>query len=449
MEPLTSSESLTTPEFKQMLRQCIHCGLCLEACPTYSIFGTEMDAPRGRIAMMRAASEGRINLTGAFQQHINLCLACRACETACPSGVMYGSLVEVARTTIEEQRSPGVNERLIRWLTLRQLLPRNGRLRLLARLMHFYQVSGLQRLVNNLNLLPSRLQHIESLLPAISLNYPNYRNPAPPIGTSRGKVAFFHGCVQDVFLAQVNQATIRVLQRNGFEVHFPKQQTCCGAAHLHLGEQSIAEELARQNIDAFLNYDHHFQRRDNTDFLAIINNAGGCGATLKEYTHLLRNDPDYAEKAKTFVEKVQDISEFLADHLYERPLGELSIRATYADSCHLRHAQKIIQQPRRLLESIPGLVLVELKQPDRCCGSAGVYNLLQSEAADVILDEKMKDIFNTETDTVITTNTGCYFQLLHGLRQARSPVRVLHLVELLEESYATQTTADTTKRLRG
>jgi len=438
---------LTTPEFKHMLQQCIHCGLCLEACPTYSIFGTEMDAPRGRIAMMHAASTGRIGLTDSFQDHINLCLACRACETACPSGVQYGSLVEVTRTTIEKQRSPGFFERLLRWLSLRQMLPRVGRLRLVARLIRFYQVSGFQRLLHNLNLLPSRLKLMDNLLPAISINYPNYRNPAPPLGTLRGKVAFFHGCVQDAFLARVNNASIRVLQRNGFEVHFPKQQTCCGAAHLHLGEQALAEDLARRNIDAFIDDKHQKNGEYESGFTAIINNAGGCGTTLKEYTHLLHDDPDYSDKARSFVAKVQDISEFLDKHLIVKPQGELQLRATYADSCHLRHAQKIIQQPRNLLESIPGLQLVELDKPDRCCGSAGVYNILQPEIASAILNEKMNDIAATGADTIVTTNAGCYFQLLNGVKQSHSSARVVHLVELLEESYAAQTGEATTKKL--
>lgn len=443
MTQLSLLEPLNTPEFKNMLQQCIHCGLCLEACPTYSVFGTEMDAPRGRIAMMRAASEGRIGLTDSFQDHITLCLACRACETACPSGVRYGSLVEIARSTIEDNRSPGLFERSLRWLALRQLLPRAGRLRLVARMMRLYQISGLQRLVHALNLLPGQLRRMESLLPSIATNYPNYRHPAAYIGSKRGKVAFFHGCVQDAFLADVNQATIRVLQRNGFEVYFPKHQTCCGAAQLHLGEQALAKELARQNIDAFLEMEGNFE----SGFLAIINNAGGCGATLKEYDHLLQDDPQYAEKAKTFVAQVQDISEFLDKHLRVKPQGELQLRATYADSCHLRHAQKIVQQPRHLLESIPGLQLVELDRPDRCCGSAGVYNLQKPETANAILDGKMADIAKTGADVIVTTNTGCYFQLLHGVKQTGSSARVVHLVELLDKSYAAEAGEETTKKL--
>jgi glycolate oxidase iron-sulfur subunit len=443
MTQSSSIEPLTTPEFKQMLQQCIHCGLCLEACPTYSVFGTEMDAPRGRIAMMRAVSDGRVGLTNSFQDHITLCLACRACETACPSGVRYGSLVEVVRTTIEDHRTPGVLERTLRWLALHQILPQTGRLRLAARMIRFYQASGLQRLVRAMNLLPGWLKSMENLLPSISISYPNYRRPAPALGAKRGNVAFFHGCVQDAFLADVNHATIKVLQRNGFEVHFPKRQTCCGAAHLHLGEQALAEELAKRNIDAYLALTNKTQK----DFIAIINNAGGCGSTLKEYDHLLQDDPEYADTAKAFVAKVQDISEFLDENFRFKPKGELNLRVTYVDSCHLRHAQKITQQPRQLLKSIPGLQLIELNMPDRCCGSAGVYNLQKPETANAILDEKMEDIANTDADTIVTTNTGCYFQLLNGIKQADSSTRVVHLVELLEESYVAEAGEDTTKKL--
>ena len=427
MSQLIPPASLTDPNYKRMLQQCIHCGLCLPACPTYAVFGTEMDAPRGRIALMRAASEGRIGLNdSAFEEHISLCLSCRACETACPSGVQYGPLVETARIAIEQARTPSTLERFVRWLTLRNLLPNIGTLRLLARLMRIYQVVGLQRLVRRLNFLPRHLQNMEALLPPLSTSYTDYRHVAPAIGPKQGTVAFFHGCVQEAFLSDINKATIRVLQRNGYEVHFPQGQTCCGAAPLHVGEEALARDLARRNIDAFT----------NGEYDAIINNAGGCGATLKEYAHLLRNDPAYATKVDQFVAKIQDISEFLADHLNNPPRGQVKVRATYADSCHLRHAQKIVRQPRSLLQAIPGLELVELKKPDHCCGSAGVYNIMQVDAANAVLDNKMADIATTDADTIVATNTGCYMQLLYGVRRAGLKARVVHLVELLDRSYA-------------
>jgi len=428
MSQQTLPALLTTPQFRELLDQCVHCGLCLPACPTYGVFRTEMETPRGRIALMRAAAEGRIGLNGAFRRHIELCLACRACESACPSGVRYGTLEEVSRVAVEKARPLSWQERFLRWLTLYQLLPHPARLRWVARLLGLYQRLGVSYLVRSLNLLPPRLRTLEALLPPLQGHHPDYRQPAPALGQKRGVVAFFHGCVQDAFLADVNAATIRVLQRNGYEVHIPRAQTCCGAAPLHVGDVDLARDLARRNVDTFL----------AAEYEAIINNAGGCGAVLKEYHHLLADDPAYAAKARHFIEQVKDITEFLADHLNTLPRGEIRARVTYVDSCHLRHAQKIVHQPRRLLQAIPGLELVELRQPDWCCGSAGVYNILQVETANAVLDAKMDDVAATGAEVVVVTNTGCYLQLRRGTHRAGLNARVVHLVELLDESYATE-----------
>ena len=249
-------------------------------------------------------------------------------------------------------------------------------------------------------------------------------------------MAFFHGCVQDAFLASVNAATIRVLQRNGYQVHFPMRQTCCGAAQLHLGEEALARDLARQNIDAFLTPALASPVDEGGEYDAIISNAGGCGTILKEYARLLQDDPVYAEKARRFAAKHKDISEFLVEHLNVLPRGKVNVRATYVDSCHLRNVQKVIRQPRELLRTIPGLELVELKQPDRCCGSAGVYNIVQAETANALLDAKMADIEAIGVNTIVTTNTGCYLQLLNDVRRKKLNARVVHLVELLDQSYA-------------
>jgi glycolate oxidase iron-sulfur subunit len=420
--------------------------LCLPACPTYDVFGTEMDAPRGRIALMRAVADGRIALyqdgvlNRSFARHIILCLACRACETACPSGVKYGQLVETTRIAIEGGRRLGPFERFVRWLALRQLLPHRGRLRWLARLLWFYQASRLQRLVRALDFLPQPLKTMEALLPDLSPRHPDYRQPAPAIGQEHGRVALFWGCMQDAFLSPTNQATVRVLQRNGYQVHFPSTQTCCGAAQLHLGELDLTRELARRNIDAFL----------GDDYQAVVVNAGGCGATLKEYAHLLADDPDYADQASRFVSLVEDANQFVAAHLYNPPRGRVEARVTYSDSCHLRHAQKVIQQPRDLLRLIPGLELVELKAPDRCCGSAGVYNIVQNDTAEQVLRAKMADITNalglqkggTPDDdlsrVIVTSNTGCHMQLIHGARQTGLDVSVQHVMDLLDAAYAAE-----------
>lgn len=419
---------LQSKDYRAKLDQCIHCGLCLQACPTYDVFGTEMDSPRGRIALMRAVSEGRITeeqIDGAFTTHITRCLACRACETACPSGVQYGALLEPARELVEHHRHVSPAERVLRWVGLHQLMPYRQRLKLLASALWLYQKSRLQALVRRVNILPAHLRAMEAIMPPLTPRYVDYSTPAPAAGERRGRVAFVIGCIQEAFLAPVNQATRRVLRRNGFEIVTPMAQTCCGAAHAHVGELDAARALARRNIDAFL----------AEDVTAIIVNAGGCGLALKEYPHLLKDDPIYAERAQRFAALVRDVNEFLAENLHHPPRGEVRVRATYVDSCHLRHGQRVSRQPRELLRAVPGLELVELRQPDRCCGSAGVYNIAQPDIADQVLDAKMKDVASTGATLVVTTNTGCHLQLVAGVRKAGLNARVAHVVEVLDESY--------------
>jgi glycolate oxidase iron-sulfur subunit len=287
---------------------------------------------------------------------------------------------------------------------------------------------GLDRLAKGLGLVPKPLQGMADLLPPLKLNQVATNRPAPAIGTKRGDVALLYGCVQDAFLSGVNAATVRVLQQNGYEVHFPQGQSCCGAAGLHMGETAQAQTLARRNIDAC---------RDR-DYTAIISNAGGCGATLKEYAHLLADDTAYAEKARTFVAKLKDISEFLADHLHVPPTRSVNKRVTYVESCHLRHGQKVVKQPRQLLHAIPGLTFTELQQPDACCGSAGVYNITQAETANQVLDAKLADVRQTAAEIIVTSNTGCHMQLIYGVRKAGLDAEVIHLVELLDRAYQTE-----------
>jgi len=420
-----TTTSLQSPEFSTLLDQCVHCGLCLPACPTYSIVHTEMDSPRGRIQLMRAAADGRIDTSGAFQEHIELCLGCRACETACPSGVQYGLLFETARAAIAENQPQSRTEQVMRWLALRQLLPHRNRLRVMAALLRLYQALGLSALVRKLNFLPAGLQNMEAILPPLTSSTIDYTQPALAQGEKRGAVAFLIGCIQDAFLGEVNAATVRVLQQNGYEVHFPRSQTCCGAAALHIGEGDLTRDLARQNVDAY----------SDRDYVAIINNAGGCGATLKEYAHLLADDPAYADRARAFVAKLQDISEFLATHLHNPPTGTVAKRVTYVDSCHLRHGQKVIKQPRQLIKAIPGISLIELQRPEMCCGSAGVYNIMQPAMANQVLDAKMEDIEGTQAEIVVTSNTGCHMQIIYGVRKAGIQAEVVHLVQLLDRAY--------------
>lgn len=420
---------LLDPTITEGLSHCLHCGMCLQVCPTYHVYGTEMDSPRGRIALMRAVAKGRLKVAElplSFTRHIELCLGCRACESACPSGVGYGHLIKAAQATIRQNTKESWMARWLKWIGFRHLMPFRERLKVLASALWLYENSGLQTLFRSLHFMPQQLKSMELLLPPISREYFNYAFPAPAIGTKRGKVAFFIGCVQEAFIAKANRSTIRVLQRNGYEVHFPAGQTCCGAAQLHQGDLEFARELACKNIDAFL----------DKGFDAVINNAGGCGATLKEdYAELFTGDPVYAAKAARFSALVQDFSEFMLDHLHLPPEGVVQARAVYSDSCHLRHVQKISKQPRQLLRLIPGLELVELKRPDLCCGSAGVYNIMHPQTANPILDLKMDDIKSAKADLLIVSNTGCHMQLIAGTKRSNYPIRVLHIAEVLEESY--------------
>ena len=424
---------LDSPQFVSALNQCIHCGMCLQSCPTYNVLGTEMDSPRGRIALMRAGLENKFEpelFFNSFERHITLCLACRACETACPSGVKYGELIESARYVVEANRSAGFLERITRWAGTKQVMPHPSRIKLLARFLYLYQTSGMQKIIRKYSLLPKSIEAMEAILPEL-INPSNQVNDfAPAYGNKKGDVLFFTGCIQEGFLPRVNQATINLLRRNGYDVYTPEDQTCCGAAHAHLGDLEFAKKLARKNIDIFLN--------NKNSYVAIINNAGGCGAALKEYPHLLKDDSAYSRKAQAFSSKVMDINEFLVENLNTPPAGEIRIRATYSDSCHLRHSQKVVEQPRELLQQIPGLVLVELSNPDLCCGSAGVYNLTQIDTAGRILEAKLKDIKATGAELVVTSNTGCQLQLIAGIRKVGLDIKVMHVAEVLEWSYSKQ-----------
>ncbi len=412
--------ALASPGFRARLDTCIRCGLCLPACPTYEVQRTEMEGPRGRIALMRAAADGRVDVGGAFREHLDSCLGCRSCETACPSGVRYGALFERAKEAIDAGRPRSRWERFARWLCLRQVLPHRRRLRALAALTRAAQRTGLIRLASK-----GFLKRATDLLPPDTGERPGDLSPAPALGEKRGTVALFSGCVQDAFLPRVNAATVRVLQRNGFEVHFPAGETCCGAAALHLGEKELARELAQKNLEAF----------DSDQYDAVVTNAGGCGAMLKEYPQLLAS---VGSGPRRFARKVRDASELLVDGVEP---AEVSGRATYVDSCHLRHVQGVASAPRELLGRIAGLELVELERPDHCCGSAGVYNLVRPEDADRVLERKLEDVAATGAGVVVTTNPGCQLQLAAGVRQAGLDAEVVHLMELLDRAYGSSPAA--------
>jgi len=411
------------PELRTLVDSCTHCGLCLNACPTYRVFRTEMEGPRGRIDLIRAAAEGRIGIDGSFARHSELCLQCRSCESACPSGVRYADLAGAAGAAIYASRSPGVLERLLRWLVLEHLIPFRGRMRLLARLLAVYQASGLARLVRPL--LPRSLARLEALLPPIRFVRQRLPEIVPAVGPARGRVIFFLGCLQDAFLEGVNVATISVLSRNGFEVRIPRGQTCCAALPAHVGETEITRLLALRNIEAC--------EVDGT--APIVNNAGGCGAMLKQYGKLFAGDAVHEAVATRFSARVRDVSEFLVERSITAPPRTIRTKAVYIDSCHLRHGQRVIQQPRTLLRSIPGLELVELSHPEQCCGSAGTYNVFHAKVADRISDAKIADIVATGAETVVSANIGCHLQLRRAVAEAGLTTRVAHVMELLAEAY--------------
>ena len=412
------------------VNKCIHCGLCLAYCPTYSELGTEMDSPRGRIYLIKSLAEGRIALTDSVVEHLSLCLDCRACETVCPSGVPYGQLIEAAKAEIERQRPGGPLRRLFRWLNLDLLLPRPRLLGIAASALRFYQRSGLQRLVRAtglLRVLPGMLPAWEALLP--DLPPAHEREPLPEVipadGVRRARVGLLIGCVQAIVFGPHNRATARILTLNGAEVHVPPAQGCCGALHAHAGARARAQELARRTIDVF----------EAAPVDAVVVNASGCGAHMKAYGHLLKDDPAYAERARAFSLKVQDIAEFLAREPLRGPLTPVPLTCTYHDPCHVVHGQKIRSQPRQLLSQIPGVKLVELNEADWCCGSAGIYNLTQPEMATRLQERKGRNILATGAPVVVTANPGCIIQIAQGLRAKGSAIKVLHLVEVLDRAY--------------
>lgn len=363
----------------------------------------------------------------SYLEHIGLCLACRGCETACPSGVQYGRLVEAARAEIETRIKRPWRARLLRWLVFRQLLPSKLKLGILGTLLYLYQTTGMKRLVRLLGFLPARLREIESLAPEIEAPFffGYYGKVLAPEGVQRHRVAFLGGCIANISFARLNEATVRVLAKNGCEVSIPRAQTCCGALHVHAGIREEARELARRNIDALL----------EGDYDAIITNAAGCGSTLKEYGELLEHDGAYAEKARRFSALVKDVNEFLAAMELNPVMRALRLTVTYQDSCHLAHGQRIRSAPRQLLRSVPGLELREMPLPDLCCGSAGIYNVVHTEMALAILGKKMDSVNSTGAQVIVTANPGCMLQLEAGVRKFGRGQRVAHVVEILDEAY--------------
>jgi len=405
------------------LRACVHCGICLPQCPTYRVLGQEMDSPRGRLYLMRAAAEGRIGLTPTLARHLDLCLGCRGCESACPSGVPFGSLLEATRSQLERQgvRAPGSDHGGLSMLL--QWFPYPDRLGALLPWLRLYQWSGLQGLVRGIGLLApfSRLRAMEALLPRLaSAGAAALPEVTPPSGEPRGRAGLLVGCVQRHFFPEVNAQTLRLLAAAGYEVVVPREQGCCGALHLHSGRLDDFRGMARQLMRAF-----------PADVDVVVANAAGCGSALKEYGHWL-HEPE----AEAFSQKVRDISEVLADA--DLPLGAVPVAVTYQDACHLAHGQKVRAEPRALLGRIPGLRLVEMADSDLCCGSAGVYNLLEPGMAGELGRRKAERIRETGVSVVAVGNPGCIMQIGQTCRGLGLEVEVLHPVTLLARALDNQ-----------
>jgi glycolate oxidase iron-sulfur subunit len=415
-----------------VVQQCMHCGLCLPTCPTYDATRLERHSPRGRISLMRAIADGRLEPTRTFGEEMYFCLGCLACMTACPAGVNYAELFEHARAEAESSGALNSPRRtLVRRVAIHWLFGNQNRLRLVGRLIRLYQELGLQTLVRRsgvLKLLPARLRALEAGTPDIQPHFSAdlISTLTPAVGPRRYRVAMLTGCAQDLIFSDVNRDTVEVLARNGCEVITPAEQPCCGSLHAHNGEWESAQDLARRQLDLF----------PPDEFDAIITNAGGCGSHLKHYHKLLGDDPRYAERARRWDKKVKDIHEWLAGIPLEPPAAGLRDSViTYHESCHLAHGQKIVAQPRALLRLIPGVRLVELPESQWCCGSAGIYNLIQPEMAGALLERKLRHIRSTGATIVATGNPGCLLQLINGAREQGMNLRVAHPVSLIAEAY--------------
>ena len=416
------------------LLNCMRCGFCLPTCPTYIESGfKETHSPRGRIALMKAVVDGIIEPDEDVERSLDLCLGCRACEPVCPSGVKYGHLLEEARDIIQQNKKHSLPVKLVRKTVFKGLFPHHERMIMATGLLGFYQRSGLQAVTRKtgiMKLFPDNLATMEKVLPKVPKmkemkNRPEY---LPPHGEQTKRVAFFKGCLMDTMFLDSNNSTMKLLQLAGCEIVIPKDQACCGALHGHSGEKESAKDLAKRNIIAF--------EELNVDY--IITNAGGCGAFLVDYDHLLEKDPDWHERAKAFTDKIKDISDILYElDFHKKQSLELPYQVvTYQDSCHLRNVMKTSAAPRALLQAIKGMDYHEMKDADRCCGSAGIYNIVESEMSMQILDYKMEQTKATQATTIVTTNPGCLLQMKLGIEREglADKVRAVHIVDLLLEA---------------
>jgi len=415
------------------LENCMRCGFCLPVCPTYIQSGyDETQSPRGRIALMKGIVNGEIEPDEDIEQTLNECLGCRACEPACPAGVNYGFLLEEARDIFNEYKKHPLPVKVLRKVVFDDLFPKQNRMEFLTSLLGIYQRTGIQKVAQKsgiMKVLPETLSTMEKIIPKVSTKK-EIRNKSTYYSSeesSKTKVAFFKGCLMDTMFTETNKSSIKLLQEIGCTIVIPETQNCCGALHGHSGEKSKAKELAKKNIIAF--------EEENIDF--IITNAGGCGAFLHDYNHLLKGDPEWAERANEFASKIKDITSILVElNLDKMNLSLPKQVVTYQDSCHLRNVQNVSTEPRKLLESINGIEYEEMNDAKRCCGSAGIYNIIQSELSMQHLDYKMEKVKETKATTIVTTNPGCLLQMKLGIEREgfSDKMRAVHIVDLLREA---------------
>ncbi|SET49899.1 glycolate oxidase iron-sulfur subunit [Salinibacillus kushneri] len=435
----THEKARIQEEFQQRmdydeLLNCMRCGFCLPSCPTYLETGKdEAHSPRGRIALMKGVVDGNIEPDEEVKKSLDMCLGCRACEPVCPSGVNYGHLLEEARDIIYQNQKTPFFQKIIRKIAFKGLFPKPKRLRRLTSLLRFYQKSKLQKIVRTLKLtkiLPSTYRLMEKVLPVVpKMKEAEKRQKVlEPFSKKKKRVAFFTGCLMDSMFLSTNQSTIKLLQYAGCEVVIPDNQICCGALHGHSGEKEQAKEMAKKNIEAFENL--------NVDY--IITNAGGCGAFLNDYHHLLKDEEEWTERATSFDQKIKDISSLLVELNFHKQSLKLPYQiVTYQDSCHLKNGQQTFMEPRQLLDSVQGTDYVEMKDASRCCGSAGIYNLVQTEMSMKILDYKMKQTRATHANVIVTANPGCLLQMKMGIEKEglADKMRAVHIVDYLVEAY--------------
>ncbi|MFA6467565.1 MAG: (Fe-S)-binding protein [Bacteroidota bacterium] len=413
-----------------VLTRCMHCGLCLPVCPTYAITGREKSSPRGRIRLIKSVAKGTLGYTDGFIEEMNFCLDCQACETACPAGVKYGSLVESARNQIRTEQKGSFISRSVKWFFIRQVLSKKNSLQFFASMLRMYQRSGIVSLFHRSVLLQKlfpKLTALQDLAPKIDERpfdelYPEII--APP-GTIKYRVGFLTGCVMNSAFAGVHEDTVKVLLHHDCEVVMPKQQVCCGSLQAHNGDFETSRSLAKTNIDIFLSY----------DLDAIIMNSAGCGALMKEYAFFFRNDPIYEQKAQLISSKIKDLSEFLTAIGLKRPPQEFPHSVSYHDACHLVHSQKISREPRMVIQSITGVLYKEMDEASWCCGSAGIYNVVRHSDSMQILARKVLQIQAVDVEYLVASNPGCIAQLDYGITKNGMKTKIVHLATLLRMAY--------------